>query len=90
MSFLFVRHKVQNFDQWKPIYDSHEPTRRKAGLTEKHLFRDKDDPTQVTLLFETKDDTKAQAFVTSADLRETMTRAGVVGKPEIRFLRTDK
>jgi hypothetical protein len=90
MSFLYVRHKVQNFDKWKPIYDNNKPERNKAGLTEKHVFRDSDDPSEVTLLFETTDDTKAKAFVTSDDLREAMKEAGVVGKPEIHFLRSAK
>jgi hypothetical protein len=44
----------------------------------------------VTLLFETTDDTEAKAFVTSDDLREAMKDAGVVGKPEIHFLKSAK
>lgn len=90
MSYLFVRHKVRNFEEWKPVYDSHEAARRKAGLTEKHLFRDAEDPTEVTLLFEASDDSKARAFVASDDLREAMKNAGVLGKPDIHLLRTAK
>jgi hypothetical protein len=90
MSYLLVRHKLRNFEEWKRVYDGHEAARRKAGLTEKYLFRDAEDPTEVTLLFEASDDSKARAFATSDDLREAMKNAGVLGKPDIHLLRTAK
>lgn len=85
-SYLLVRHKVSDFAQWKRGYDAHLPRRAEAGLTEKYLLRDAQDPNEVTLFFEAQDIQRAKAFVESADLRETMQKIGVVDKPDIRFL----
>jgi hypothetical protein len=41
------------------------------------------------LLFETSDVAKAKAFAASADLKEKMTSAGVIGSPGIVFLSGD-
>jgi len=38
------------------------------------------------VVFETKDSKKAKAFAASADLKEAMTKAGVVDTPTIYFL----
>lgn len=84
--FMLVRHKVKDFGTWKPVYDAHAPKRREAGLTDRQLLRDSDDPSQVVVLFEAQDLSRARAFATSDDLRDTMTRAGVQGRPDIFYL----
>jgi hypothetical protein len=87
MNYLLVHHRVQNFDRWKPHYDAHLPARQQAGVNEVRLLRGADDPNDVTLLFEASDLAKAQAFVASEDLRDVMTKAGVIGAPELTFLK---
>jgi hypothetical protein len=44
------------------------------------------DPNEVVILFEQEVVDKAHQFVELEDLRQTMDRAGVVGKPKIYFL----
>ena len=58
-----------------------------AGVSEKHLFQDVDDSNVVTLIFEVEDLKRAEGFFTSDDLRETMQKSGVVGKPDVHFLK---
>jgi hypothetical protein len=41
------------------------------------------------LLFEVSDVAKAKAFAASADLKEKMKSAGVVGSPDVFFLSGD-
>jgi hypothetical protein len=86
MMHVMVRHKVPDFGKWKPVYDAHAPVRMKAGLKEAHLFRNIDNPEEVVLLFSADDLHKAKAFMTSADLREVMQKAGVKDKPDGWFL----
>jgi len=86
MPYVLVRHKVADFSTWKPYYDAHLPARQKAGLTEEHLLHDTDDSNNLVLLFEADDIQKAKEFAASADLRETMQKAGVIDKPDIYFL----
>jgi hypothetical protein len=89
MVHVLVRHKVQDFDKWKPAYDAHQQARAAAGLQELHLWRNGDDPNDIFLLFEAADVAKAKAFAASPDLKEKMTSAGVLGQPEIFFLAAD-
>jgi hypothetical protein len=86
MHYLLLRHKIEDFKHWKPVYDSHLPSRQRAGLRELHLFRNIDTPHEIIILFEASDLAKAHQFVASSDLREAMNRAGVTDKPEICFL----
>ncbi len=86
LTYVLVRHKVRDYSVWKRAYDAHLPKRIEAGLTEKHLFRSANDTNEVILLFEAKDIGRAKAFSESAELRETMEKAGVIDKPDIYFL----
>jgi hypothetical protein len=85
-SFVIVRHKVRDFNKWKPVYDAHKPKRIEAGLSEKHLFRSADDANEVIVLFEAQDLKRAKAFASSADLHHKMEEGGVVDKPTIYLL----
>ena len=50
------------------------------------MLRDANDPTNVVVITEWPDMKAAQAFANSANLHETMGRAGVVGRPDVYFL----
>ncbi len=86
MAQLFIRHKVTDYGKWKAIFDEHAGKRKAAGSKGGHLFRSEKDPNEVAILFDWEDLGKAHRFADSDDLRQTMKRAGVVGKPELHFL----
>jgi hypothetical protein len=86
MSYLMIRHSVEDFGTWKLAYDAHFPARQAAGLKEAHLMHNVDDSNEVVALFEAHDMKKAQEFLASPDLRNGMQQAGVVGNPHIIFL----
>jgi hypothetical protein len=88
MVHMLVRHKVEEFGKWKPIYDEHQEARAAAGLKDLHLWHNIDDPNEIVLLFEISDVEKAKAFVQSPDLKERMAAAGVISTPDILFLST--
>lgn len=85
-NYLVIRHKVRDFAEWKPAFDEHAKTRNEMGLTLKQLLRGADDSNEVVLLFEAADPNRAKAFVGSADLKETMRKAGVIDQPDLYFL----
>ena len=84
--FMLVRQKVKDFATWKPIFDAHAAKRREAGLADRHVLRGSEDPNEVVVLFEARDLARARAFASSEDLKETMMRAGVQGRPDIDYL----
>lgn len=89
MAHMLIRHRVQDFDKWKSAYNEHQSVRVAAGLKDLRLWHNADDLNDIFLLFEAADVAKTKAFAASADLKEKMTSAGVIGKPEIFFLQGD-
>lgn len=85
-SYVLVRHKVRDFSEWKRGYDAHLPKRIESGLSEKLVLRGAQDANEVFVLLEAKDLDRAKRFADSADLRETMQKAGVLDKPDVYFL----
>ena len=88
MTYLLVRHRVADFASWKTSYEKHRSARAAAGLKEKEVLHDLDDPNQVVLLFEVSDVQKAKEFSESTSLRGAMRDAGVTDKPDIYFLQS--
>jgi len=86
--FMLVRHKVQDYDVWKPFYDADLPRRNEAGLSEVYLLRDAEEPNDIFILFAAQDIAVAKDFAESDSLREVMERAGVVSKAEVYLLRS--
>jgi heme-degrading monooxygenase HmoA len=86
MAHLIVRHNVQDYAKWKPLFDEHAAKRKASGSKGGRLFRSEKDPNEVVILFEWEDLGKAHKFAESEDLRQTMEHAGVVGKPDLYFL----
>lgn len=88
MSKMIVNHKVEDFDTWKKIFDASELIRVVYGEKEYEIFRNTDDPNDVTIVFDWGDPYKALKYAQSNDLREAMKLAGVKGEP-IVYLRDE-
>lgn len=84
---LFVRHEVEDFDNWKEAYDAFDAERREWGVQGDAVFRDSEHPNAVTVWHDFVDADAAGEFAGSRRLRDVMERAGVVGEPEIWFTR---
>ncbi len=85
MTTLFARHKVQDYGKWREAYDSFGPIQKQAGVIEEAVYQADSDPTDVTVTHEFASIGEAKAFAASAELREAMGRAGIVGEPTIWF-----
>src|SRR5262245_17748701 len=86
MGMLIIRHKVKDYNEWRPVFDRHNRAQRSAGLTNPRAFRSSDDKNEVVIFFKTDDMKRAKDFVASPDLKETMAKAGVLDSPEAHFL----
>ena len=84
--YMLVRHKVEDFNKWMPVYNDHAAFRRDNGSNGAQLFRNADNPNEVLILFEWESIDKAKAFAQSENLRQKMQEAGVLEKPDIYFL----
>ena len=86
MPYMFVRHNVEDYERWKPVFEEHGSIRRESGSKSVRLFRNADAPNETVILLEWDDLEKARRFAQSENLRETMERAGVADEPDIYFL----
>lgn len=83
--YLTVVHECMDYARWKSVFDADGVNRRAAGLTDLLLVRQQDKPNVIALIMGISDLAKAQAMVASPQLREAMSKAGIIGKPEVHF-----
>jgi len=83
MVAVIVRHKVNDFDAWKQVFDEHGAVRRSHGALGHQLYRGATDPQEVVIVNTFKDAAGAQAFMSDPSLPEAMQRAGVADQPDI-------
>ena len=80
--FLLERHKVQDYDKWKAVFDEDADDREASGSRGARIFRDADDPTELVVLFEWESLEMARERVGSEALRQKFEQAGVAGGVE--------
>jgi len=85
MTTLFVRHRVQDYAQWREVYDSVAPMQKRAGVTAESVYQAVDDPADITVTHDFASAEEAKAFAESTELRDVMRKAGVLGVPTIWF-----
>ena len=86
MTYLLVRHKVEDYAKWKPVFDEHGAARKAGGSKGARVFRNTDNPNEPVIITEWPTLEQARKFAQSPDLREAMQRAGVIGMPDVLFL----
>jgi heme-degrading monooxygenase HmoA len=86
MSYFVVRHTVEDYAKWKPVFDSDAVNRKAAGCQGGQLLRNAENPNDVMVVWKWDNLDNARRFATSPGLREKMHDAGVVGRPDLYFL----
>jgi hypothetical protein len=86
MPYLLIRHKVEDYDRWKVIFDEDAENRARHGSKNGSLFRNRSNPSEVIAMWEFADAGQMEAFTQSPELRERMGRAGIADHPDIYVL----
>jgi hypothetical protein len=50
--YALVRHKVEDYARWKPVFDADAENREANGSMGGYLFRNAGDPNELVILFE--------------------------------------
>jgi len=79
----FVRHKVENFDSWKKVYDEFSSIKKEGGVIGASVLQVPDDPNMVIVTHDFESLETANKFFNSDALKNALQNAGVIGKPEI-------
>ena len=84
---ILVRHTIADYATWRPVFDAHDAFRRANGATGAgQVYRDVENPNQITTVLEWDNAENARRFSTDPALKEAMHAAGVTSAPEIHFL----
>jgi hypothetical protein len=83
---LTIHHKVKDYAAWRKGYDDHEKSRHAAGVTNGRVFRSAEDPNDVLILQDVADMAKARTWLGGDELKAAMTKAGVIGSPNVRVV----
>lgn len=86
MAYVFVKHIVKNYTDWKSAFDAFIETRRAGGEKSFQIFHPDDEPNNLFLMFEWDSLDNARKFMSSEDLKNKMKEAGVIEEPQIHFL----
>lgn len=82
---LIVRHNVTNYAVWKSGYDAFEPMR--GDVFYQAVYQSAQDSNDVTVFHDFHTLEAAQAFANSPKLKESMGKIGVIGTPEIWYIK---
>ncbi len=86
MTYVMVLHHVEDYDRWKPVFDGDSVTRKDRGSKGAFILRNNDDPNHLVVLTEWENLENAKNFVESEELKNTMVKAGVIGRPAVFYL----
>ncbi len=78
-----VHHPVADYETWKPVFDEHEPVRRRHGAIEHRIWRIVQDPNYLAIHLDFPSEAHGEGFVTDPSLKDVMARAGVTGEPGV-------
>ena len=82
---MFVRHLVRDYKTWRRAYDAFGKEQKRMGVRREAVFRSASKPNDVTVTHDFENLRIAKAFIRSRELKATMKRAGVKGRPMIWF-----
>jgi quinol monooxygenase YgiN len=77
---------VRDYDDWKMAFDAGEPLRTMHRCTGHEIFRDADDPNQLTVFLEFPSREAGKAFMADPELKRKMEESGVDSEVRSMFV----
>jgi quinol monooxygenase YgiN len=74
---VLVHQRISEFRRWKEVFDRLGPARAAASCRSTTVFRNREDPHEVVVLFDFDDLARARQHMGSAELRQAWQDAGV-------------
>ncbi len=85
MTTLIVEHGVENYTNWRKVYDAHAAVRDRHGIESSRVFRSADNDNHLLVIMEGTLE-NLDRFTNDPDLKAAMQEAGVTGKPNFTML----
>ena len=85
MIYVLLSHPVQDFDTWRPVFDSDQARAAAAGIRNVKLLRGLENPNEVSIFCSVPSKEALDSFVNDPTLPELMKKAGVLAPPTIQI-----
>jgi len=72
-----IHHRVDDFDDWKKVYDGFAPIQAEHGVRAHQVLRSIENPNDVIVTHAFDSPEAARAFFATPELKEAMSKAGV-------------
>lgn len=86
MAWIQVTHTIEDYEKWKPVFDSTESFKRSYGWKQSMIFSVDDSPNEIIVMEEFESTQQARSFLQSEELGKAMDKAGVTGEPDLQIL----
>lgn len=83
MPLYYGKHKVRDYQQWRPFFDGDQERIHTAGAKCLSVMRSTEDPNEVHFLFDVPDLQKFFSVLQNAETAGVMQQAGVLEQPKI-------
>jgi hypothetical protein len=87
---IIVSHAVEDYDRWRAAYDDFRDFQKQSGIVGHAVNQELGRPNQVIVYHQANDLGTLRAFLDTAELKEAMQRAGVVGEPDIQIVKGEE
>lgn len=84
---IVLSHRVKDYSQWRPGFDSDEARRAAAGIKVEGVYRSLDDENNVTIIGTVEDPAVMRQMFDNPEMQQIMEQAGVISKPEMMMMR---
>ncbi|TXF79213.1 hypothetical protein [Chryseobacterium sp.] len=82
---LIVKIQVENFEQWKTVFDEAVEFRKRLGIEIKGIYQSLDDERSISLISEYPSLEVAKAMLANPEWKSTQKKAGVIGGFDVTF-----
>ena len=86
MVHVILTHEVQDFNNWKTLFDEGEAMRSAAGIKTGDVYRSIENSNLVVVMTEFPSAEAVAGFMDNPELKAAMQKGGVMGKPQVQVL----
>src|SRR5215203_3753111 len=83
MPTAFIRHRVQNYEEWRRVYDDFTQANASGVAVEPAVYGSVEDPHELLVIHRFGSSADVEPWLTDSGRRQAMLAAGVLGTPQI-------
>jgi hypothetical protein len=83
MALYYGKHKVRDYDAWRPYFDGDQGRLQSIGVKLMNVMRSTSDPNEVHFIFDIPDFEAMMSLMQTPDTQAIMREAGVMESPII-------